>query len=142
MKVALVPLTVSFWCGAVVVGRGGPPMSTPNLKAFELPVVPVALTVTATEPLTVAFANGVTIFTPSLSGCTVIVRIGGLGSLTPSLSTVVSDAVKIPEDEKTIAPGLSTELVAGFPAGKNHESVDTKPSVSAALPTKLTAWPA
>jgi hypothetical protein len=30
MKVALVPLTFSTWCGAVVVARGGPPMSTPK----------------------------------------------------------------------------------------------------------------
>ena len=117
-------------------------MSTPNLKPFELPVVPVALTVTATEPLTVAFANGLAIFTPNLSGCTVIVRVGGLGSLTPALSTAVNDATKIPAVEKTIAPGLNAELVAGFPAGKNHERVDTKPSVSAALPPKTTAWPA
>src|ERR1700692_4632112 len=48
VKVALVPLTVSFWCGAVVVGRGGPPMSTPNLKAFELPGGPGGLRVTGT----------------------------------------------------------------------------------------------
>ena len=32
-------------------------MSTPNLNAFGPPVLPVALTVTATEPLMVAFAN-------------------------------------------------------------------------------------
>ncbi len=30
MKVALVPLTFSTWCGAVDVVRGGPPMSTPK----------------------------------------------------------------------------------------------------------------
>src|SRR4030088_571475 len=83
VKVALEPLAFSTWCGAVVVARGGPPMSTPNLNACGPPVLPVALTVTATEPLMVAFANGLTIFTLSLSGCTVIVRVGGLGSLSP-----------------------------------------------------------
>jgi len=142
VKVALEPLTLSTWCGAVVVARGGPPISTPNLKTFGAPVLPVALTVTATEPLTVAFANGLTIFTLSLSGCTVIVRVGGLGSLTPALSTTVSDATKVPADKKAIAPGLRTELVVGFPAGKNHESTDTEPSASLAVPAKLTAWPA
>ena len=139
VKVALVPLTVSNWFGILVVARGGPPMSTPNLKPLVLPVVPVAFTVTATDPLTVAFATGLTIFTASLSGCTVIVRMGGLGSLTPALSTAVSDAVKVPADEKAIAPGSRTKLVAGFPAGKNHESVDTEPSVSLAVPPNLTA---
>jgi hypothetical protein len=76
VKVALVPVVVISWFGAVVVNSGGPSMSTPNLNTFELPVVPVTLTVTATLPLTVAFANGVTIFTPNLSGCTVMVRVG------------------------------------------------------------------
>ena len=86
-------------------------MSTLNLKAFGPPVLSVTLTVTATEPLTVAFANGLTIFTLSLSGCTVIVCVGGVGSLTPALSTTVSDAAKVPADKKKIAPGLSTERV-------------------------------
>ena len=52
---------------------------------------------------------------------TVIVRVGGLGSVEPRLSVTVKDATWVPTPEKVTAPGLARELDAGFPPGKTHE---------------------
>jgi hypothetical protein len=74
-------------------------------------------------------------------GFTVTVRVGGLGSLTPLLSTTVNDITYVPAFGNTIAPGLGTELDSGVPSGKNHEYFCTEPSGSLTVPAKLTAWP-
>ena len=75
-------------------------------------------------------------------GCTGTVRVGGLGSLTPLLSTTINDTTCVSAFGNTIAPGLGTELDSGVPSGKNHEYFCTEPSGSLAVPAKLTAWPA
>ena len=115
---ALVPLTV---CVLNTV------LSSINVKVFDPPSVPVTLALIDTVPLTVEPAAGFVIFT---AGCTVIVSVGGLGSLSPTLSAVVSDAVEVPAVGNVTVPALSTELVVGFPFGKYHEYPDTEPSVS------------
>src|SRR5689334_10875137 len=92
LNVALVAVVVTVRC-PLVEATGGPPESTANLKPFvDLPLAPITLTVTETVPLTVESAAGPSIVTLSLPGCTVMVRVGGLGSLTPLSSTVVNDA--------------------------------------------------
>lgn len=55
------------------------------------------------------------------AGFTVIVRVGGFGSLKFALSVTVSVAVKAPGEAYVTFPGLATELVLGLPPGKVHE---------------------
>ena len=114
-------------------------LSAINLKVFELPTVPVTLALIDTVPLTVEPAGGFVICT---AGCTVIVSVGGLGSLIPKLSTTVSDPTEVPAEGNVTTPGFSTVLVVGIPAGKYHEYADIEPSVSKAVAPKLTDWPA
>src|SRR5215471_6121072 len=106
---ALVPLVV---CVLSTV------LSTINVKVFESPTAPVTLALIDTVPLTVEPAAGFVICT---AGCTVIVRVGGLGSLIPKLSTAVSDATEVPAVGKVTTTGLSAVLVVGVPAGKYHQ---------------------
>jgi hypothetical protein len=73
---ALVPLVV--WVLSTV-------LSTIKVKVFELPTAPITLALIDTVPLTVEPADGLVICT---AGCTVIVSVGGLGSLSPKLSRV------------------------------------------------------
>ena len=127
---ALVPLTV---CVLNTV------LSSVNVKVFDPPSVPVTLALIDTVPLTLDPAAGFVIFT---AGCTVIVSVGGLGSLSPTLSTTVSDPTEVPEAGNVTTPGLSTVLVVGVALGKYHEYADTEPSGSLAVAPQLTAWPA
>ena len=115
---ALVPLIV---CVLSTV------LSSINVKVFDPPSVPVTLALIDTVPLTGSPAVGYVICT---AGCTVIVSVGGLGSLSPTLSAVVSDVMEVPAFGNVTTPGLSAELVVGFPFGKYHEYPDTEPSVS------------
>jgi hypothetical protein len=49
--------------------------------------------------------------------CTVTLRVGGLGSLTPLSSTAVNDTLYVPAFGNTIgAPGLGTVLESGVPS--------------------------
>ena len=70
-------------------------------------------------------------------GCTGTVRVGGLGSLTPLLSTTINDTTCVSAFGNTIAPGLGTELDSGVPSGKNHEYFCTEPSGSPGRPRKV-----
>jgi hypothetical protein len=76
--------------------------------------------------LTVDPAAGFVIFT---AGCTVIVSVGGLGSLSPTLSAVVSDVTEVPAVGNVtfavgngITVGFCTELAVGFPFGNTTSS--------------------
>src|SRR5215469_747184 len=116
---ASVTLTVSVWVPTVwlfvfqlvealvpvVVCVLSTVLSAINVKVFELPTVPVTLALIDTVPLTVEPAGGFVICT---AGCTVIVSVGGLGSLSPTLSTVVNDVVEVPAVGNVTTPGLST----------------------------------
>lgn len=55
------------------------------------------------------------------SGVTVMVRVGGFGSVTPLLSVTVIETTYVPALAKVTEPGLASELVAGLPPGKTHE---------------------
>ena len=114
---ALVPLTV---CVLNTV------LSSINVKVFDPPSVPVTLALIDTVPLTVDPAVGFVIFT---AGCTVIVSVGGLGSLSPTLSAVVSDVTEVPAVGNVtfavgngITVGFCTELAVGFPFGNTTSS--------------------
>ena len=54
-------------------------------------------------------------------GCTVTLSVGGLGSLTPLLSTAVNDTLYAPGLENVIDTGLGTALESGVPSSKTHE---------------------
>ena len=54
-------------------------------------------------------------------GTTVIVRVGGFGSLRLLLSVTVNEATSVPVAENVTAPGFCTVLVLGFPPGNTQE---------------------
>ena len=91
-------------------------------------------------PLTVAGAGGGYVI--CTADCTVMVRVGGLGSLIPKLSTAVSDATEVPAVGNVTQPELSDVLVTGVAPGKYHEEANTEPSGSTALAPKFTIVPA
>ena len=55
------------------------------------------------------------------AGCTVIVRVGGLGSFTPKLSKTFIETTWVTTSAKLIRPGDCAELADGFPSGNSHE---------------------
>src|SRR5262249_20459278 len=78
---------------------------------------------------------GFVIFT---AGFTVIVWVGGLGSLTPALSTAVSEATKIPAELNATGSGISIPLVVGIPRERYRAFFFPVPAASLAPPAKLT----
>ena len=69
-----------------------------------------------------------------------IVRVGGLGSFIPRLSTTVSDPTEVPASGNVIIPELSAVLVFGVAPGKYHWDADTEPE--AVAPKFESDWPA
>ena len=53
--------------------------------------------------------------------CTMMVRVGGLGSFTPEASIAVMETTYVPASLKATKPGFCTELDPGVPSGKIHE---------------------
>jgi hypothetical protein len=106
---AVVPVTV---CVETVVP------STMSVKVLVLPAGAFVDIPTVVVPLTVAPSAGLVKDAVSVPDCTVTVTNGGLGSLAPSSSTTVSEAVYVPGLAKRTAPGLATVLPVGLPPGK------------------------
>jgi hypothetical protein len=69
---------------------------------------------------------------------TVIVRVGGLGSVFPALSVTVNTAVYVPAFEKVTAPVFASVLVPGVPPRKTHEYAEMDP---VPFPAKFTDCP-
>src|SRR5688572_33337277 len=97
---------------------------------------------TVTVPLTVDPSVGVVKAAVRAALCTVTVRVGGLGSFTPSLSVAVRETVYVPGVLNVTAPGVALVLVAGEPPGKIQRWPAIEPSASVAEPAKVTDWPA
>jgi hypothetical protein len=98
--------------------------------------VPAIVTVAPTGPLVA--------LRPVIVGgaaVTVIVRVSGLGSVTPLLSVTVSEATNVPDWEKVTEPGLASELVPGLPLGKTHEYPEIVPLGLVPPPLNETDWP-
>ena len=54
-------------------------------------------------------------------GITVMVTVGGLGSVTPALSVTVNEDTYVPAAEKVTLPAFASVLELGVPPGKTHE---------------------
>ena len=75
----------------VVVKAGG---DTPSMVSVNVLLLPEALLTampTGWMPATVALAAGAVNEAVRVAGCTVIRRVGGLGSLAPALSVTISE---------------------------------------------------
>src|SRR3989442_83750 len=103
---------------------------------------PLTAIPTVCVPLTVAPSGGLVKEAVKTGACTVIVRVGGLGSLSPRLSVTVSETMYVPGVENVTAPGVAALLVADEPPGKTHERVATLPSASVPSPLNVTDCPA
>ena len=70
--------------------KSGLPSSV-SVKVLALPLAPLAAMPTFTSPFTVAPSAGLVNDAVSVALCTVITRVGGLGSVVPWLSVTVSE---------------------------------------------------
>lgn len=96
-------------------------VSVPRLHIGEVrKLLPVTFTTRFEVPCTPTF--GLTLVTVGAADeDTVIVRVGGLGSVFPAVSVTVNATVYTPAFAKVTAPGLASELLAGEPPRKDHE---------------------
>ena len=75
-------------------------------------------------------------------GTTVIVRVGGFGSLSPLLSETVRETTSLPVAENMTGPGFCNVLALGFPPGNTQEKPVIVPLVAVPVPEKFTDCPA
>ena len=98
-----------------MVGVGVP--SIVRVKVLLLPVALVTAIPTGCVPATVALGAGDVNEAVMTAGCTVIRRVGGLGSLVPALSVTISVTSYTPGVENATAPGVAEVLESGVPPG-------------------------
>ena len=72
---------------------------------------------------------------------TVMVRVGGLGSLIPAVSVTVRMAVKVPELGKVTAPGFCRALIGGVPPRMDQEYPAIAPLGAEPLPANVSDCP-
>jgi len=91
---------------------------TVSVKPFKAPTETVYA---AAFPAVADCDDGDAEIEKSGAGFTVIVRVGGWGSVNFALSVTVSVAIKDPAELYVTLPGVASELVLGLPPGKVHE---------------------
>ena len=75
------------------------------------------------------------------SDVTVMMRVAGLGSVSPRLSVTVRDAVYVPGVEYVTEPGVAPDLELGLPPGNTQLYEATVPSGSLPVPANETDCP-
>lgn len=122
------------------------PVGSPLTLSATVPVKPVPAVTVAVYEVPLPWGTGCEAgeAVKEKFGDTVMVRVGGFGSLNPLLSVTVNEATSVPTVEKVTAPGFCTLLVAGVPPGNTQEYpvMDPLGLGSVPVPANVTDCPA